>query len=93
MSVLAMPGASKAVRYAVAPVGNEARDRVREQLMHHDLPNDAVGKTTAITGGISLTPAGAVDTAASKLTIDVASLKSGQERREYDSLCGRQRRS
>lgn len=73
---------SKAVRYVVAPDGNEARYRVREQLMHHDLPNDAVGKTTAITGGISLSPAGAIDTAASKITIDVTSLKSDQDRRD-----------
>ena len=70
------------VRYVVAPDGNEARYRVREQLMHHDLPNDAIGKTTAITGGIAVSPSGAVDTAASKITIDVTSLKSDQERRD-----------
>jgi polyisoprenoid-binding protein YceI len=70
------------VRYIVAPDGNEARYRVREQLMHHDLPNDAVGKTTAITGGLALTPNGAVDTSASKITIDVTSLKSDKERRD-----------
>ncbi|MBA2686228.1 MAG: YceI family protein [Gemmatimonadaceae bacterium] len=81
-SALAISAAPKAVRYAVARDGNEARYRVREQLMHHDLPNDAVGKTTAITGDISLTQAGAVDTAASKITIDVTSLKSDQERRD-----------
>ena len=38
------------VRYTVATDGNEARYRVREQLLHHDMPNDAVGKTTAISG-------------------------------------------
>jgi polyisoprenoid-binding protein YceI len=70
------------LRYSVAPDGNEARYRVREQLMHHDLPNDAVGKTTAITGSITVAPNGAVDTAASKITIDVTSLKSDQERRD-----------
>jgi len=70
------------LRYAVAPDGNEARYRVREQLMHHDLPNDAVGKTTAITGNISVAPDGAVDTAASKITIDVTSLESDQQRRD-----------
>jgi polyisoprenoid-binding protein YceI len=71
-----------AIRYVVAPAGNEARYRVREQLLHHDLPNDAVGKTTAITGGITIAPDGAIDTAASKITIDVTSLKSDQERRD-----------
>jgi len=70
------------VRYVVAPSGNEARYRVREQLMHHDLANDAVGKTTAITGVISLSASGAIDTAASKISIDVTSLKSDQERRD-----------
>jgi polyisoprenoid-binding protein YceI len=76
------PLAPAPVRYLVAPSGNEARYRVREQLMHHDLPNDAVGKTTAITGGISLSASGAIDTAASKISIDVTSLRSDQERRD-----------
>ncbi len=74
--------APAAVRYVVAPDGNEARYRVREQLMHHDLPNDAVGNTTAITGAISLAATGAIDTAASRITIDVTSLKSDQDRRD-----------
>jgi polyisoprenoid-binding protein YceI len=74
--------ASSAVRYVVAPDGNEARYRVREQLMHHDLPNDAVGKTSGVTGGISLSASGAIDTALSRITIDVTSLKSDQERRD-----------
>jgi len=81
-SALAISAAPAAVRYTVAPDGNEARYRVREQLMHHDLPNDAVGKTATITGGISLSASGAIDTAASKITIDVTSLKSDQERRD-----------
>lgn len=75
-------GAPGEVRYVVATDGNEARYRVREQLMHHDLPNDAVGKTTVITGSVVIAPGGAVDTAASKITIDVTSLKSDQERRD-----------
>lgn len=71
-----------AARYIVAPDGNEARYRVREQLMHHDLPNDAIGKTTAITGGITIAKDGSIDTAASKITIDVTSLKSDKDRRD-----------
>jgi polyisoprenoid-binding protein YceI len=74
--------APAAVHYIVAPDGNEARYRVREQLLHHDLPNDAIGKTSAVTGGITLAPSGAIDTSASKITIDVTSLKSDQERRD-----------
>jgi polyisoprenoid-binding protein YceI len=75
-------GAPGTVRYVVAPDGNEARYRVREQLMHHDLPNDAVGKTTVIRGSVVIGASGAVDTAASKITIDVTSLKSDQDRRD-----------
>jgi polyisoprenoid-binding protein YceI len=75
-------GGPSPIRYAVAPGGNEARYRVREQLLHHDLPNDAVGKTTGITGAITLAPDGTIDTAASKITIDVTALKSDQERRD-----------
>jgi len=70
------------IRYVVAPTGNEARYNVREQLLHHDLPNDAIGVTTGITGGISVSPKGAIDTTASKITIDVTTLKSDQERRD-----------
>jgi polyisoprenoid-binding protein YceI len=70
------------LRYTVAPEGNEARYRVREQLMHHDLPNDAVGKTSNITGSVTIAANGEVDTAASRITIDVTSLRSDQERRD-----------
>ncbi len=82
---LTRPRATRApaeLRYVVAPTGNEARYRVREQLMHHDLPNDAVGRTTGISGTVAIAPNGTVDTAASKITIDVTSLKSDQERRD-----------
>jgi polyisoprenoid-binding protein YceI len=76
-SALAIPtphSAPATVRYTVAPASNEARYRVREQLLHHDLPNDAVGKTTAITGSITFATDGTIDTAASKITIDMTGL-------------------
>lgn len=84
-STLALAPAHRApatTRYIVAPNGNEARYRVREQLLHHDLPNDAIGKTSAITGGITFLPNGTIDTAVSKITIDVTSLKSDKDRRD-----------
>jgi len=70
------------VRYLVASTGNEARYNVREQLLHHDLPNDAIGVTTGIIGAISVSSTGAFDTANSRITIDVTTLKSDQERRD-----------
>jgi polyisoprenoid-binding protein YceI len=81
VAVAASPAAAP-IHYVVAPDGNEARYRVREQLLHHDLPNDAVGKTTAVSGTITLAPDGTIDTAASKITIDVSTLKSDQDRRD-----------
>jgi polyisoprenoid-binding protein YceI len=74
--------AAPPTRFVIAPTGNEARYRVREQLLHHDLPNDAVGKTTDITGAIVVSSSGAIDTTASKITIGVASLTSDQPRRD-----------
>jgi polyisoprenoid-binding protein YceI len=76
---LTSPAPSK---YVVATSGNEARYRVREQLLHHDLPNDAVGKTTGISGAVVVKTDGTFDTSASKITIDVTTLKSDQERRD-----------
>ena len=42
------------LRYGVVAERSEARYRVREQLVGFDFPNDAVGVTRAITGGIAL---------------------------------------
>ena len=40
------------IRFVIAPAGNEARYRVREQLMGANLPNDAIGATKTISGTI-----------------------------------------
>lgn len=72
----------QAVRLIVAPEGNEARYRVREQLVNLDLPNDAVGATSGITGQLVLDASGAVVTDESKFVIDVTTLKSDKERRD-----------
>src|SRR3954465_7483588 len=69
------------VRYVVAPTGNEARYRVREQLVGFDLPNDAVGVTKEIAGSILVEPNGAVVRDSSKITVTVSNLKSDKDRR------------
>jgi polyisoprenoid-binding protein YceI len=76
------PSAPAAIHYVVAPTGNAARYRVREQLMGHDLPNDAVGATTAVSGGIGIASDGTVVADDSKITIDVTGLKSDKDRRD-----------
>jgi len=69
-------------RFVVAPSGNEARYRVREQLAGFDLPRDAIGATKNVTGQIVLGADGKVVKEASKLTIKLAELKSDQTRRD-----------
>ena len=70
------------VKLIVAPQGNEARYRVREQLMGVDFPNDAVGATSAISGAITLDEKGNVIPAGSKIVVNVTGLKSDKERRD-----------
>jgi polyisoprenoid-binding protein YceI len=70
------------LRLVLAPEGNEARYRVREQLAGVDFPNDAVGVTKAITGGIVLDAQGNVVPAESKFAVDITTLTSDKERRD-----------
>lgn len=74
--------ASGTTRYVVAPAGNEARYRVREQLAGFDLPKDAVGATKNVTGQIVVGSDGKVVKESSKLTIQLDELKSDQTRRD-----------
>jgi len=68
--------------YIVAPDGNEARYRVREQLAGFDLPKDAVGATNDIKGRIVIGADGRVVKESSKLIIELSTLKSDQARRD-----------
>jgi len=70
------------LKVVLASEGNEARYRVREQLAGVDFPNDAVGVTKDITGGIVLDERGNVAPAESKLVVDITTLKSDKERRD-----------
>lgn len=72
----------EAVRLAVAPAGNEARYRVREQLANFQFPNDAVGATSAISGAIVLDTEGAVLADRSRITVDLRTLRSDRDRRD-----------
>lgn len=79
----AAPAAAQATyRLTVAPQGNEARYLVREQLARLDFPNDAVGVTTVISGGIVVDLTGRIDRAQSRFTIGLAELKSDADRRD-----------
>jgi polyisoprenoid-binding protein YceI len=72
-----------AIRYTVSANGNVARYRVREQLMGKDLPNDAIGETTEITGMITVDSAtGALIAGQSKFVINTGAFKSDSDRRD-----------
>lgn len=78
-----LPSPSAAgVRLQVAASGNEARYRVREQLAGFDLPNDAVGRSSAVTGVMVLDSAGRVVPADSRITVDVSGITSDRDRRD-----------
>ena len=77
------PSAGRAaVRFVVAPDGNEARYRVREQLVGRDLPNDAVGVTSAITGAIVVDDKGNIVPGDSRVIVDVSGIRSDSDRRD-----------
>jgi polyisoprenoid-binding protein YceI len=69
-------------RFAVAPAGNEVRYRIREQLVQVDLPNDAIGETGDVTGGIAVTTDGKIIPEESKFVVRIGSLKSDRDRRD-----------
>lgn len=71
-----------AVRLEVLPTGNEVRYLVQEQLVGLDLPNDAVGRTNAVAGGISFDESGRVIPAESEFVIQVGGLTSDKDRRD-----------
>src|SRR6186997_1125658 len=85
VAAVPFPVASPAVggvRLEVAASGNEVRYRVREQLAGFDLPNDAVGATSEVSGGIAFDAKGNIAPASSKFVVNVGTLKSDKDRRD-----------
>ena len=70
------------VRLVLAPEGNEARYRVREQLAGVAFPSDAVGVTTGLAGALVIGADGRPVRALSAFTVDVTGLESDRDRRD-----------
>ena len=70
------------VRYGVVADGSEVRYRVREQLVGLSFPNDAVGATSAVEGGVTFDGQGRVLPGDSRFTIDLRTLRSDEARRD-----------
>jgi polyisoprenoid-binding protein YceI len=78
-----LPASSRAtLRLETAETGNEVRYRVRERLVELDMPNDAIGRTGAVTGAITFDSAGRVIPSASHFTAEVTGLTSDRDRRD-----------
>lgn len=71
-----------ALRFVLSPTGNSARYRVRERLVGHDLPNDAIGETKALTGAIEFDSKGKVIPQSSKFVVDAGTFVSDKDRRD-----------
>ena len=78
---VALP-ATDGLQLVVAPDGNEVRYRIREQLVGLDLPNDAVGATNQVSGGIAFDASGKLVPASSKFVVDIGTLKGDKDRRD-----------
>jgi len=65
----------------VAP-GTRASYKVTEQFVGINFPSDASGATETVAGSLRLNADGSVDSAQSKLTIDLRTLKSDQDMRD-----------
>ena len=78
----AAPAAPALLLFEVAPTGNEARYRVREQLAGLDLPNDAVGATPEVSGALFVYGDGRVVRDSSRFVVNLTSLKSDKDRRD-----------
>lgn len=70
------------VKYVLVASKSEASYAVREQLARLSLPSDAVGKTNAISGAVTLNPDGSIDSANSKITVDLSTLQTDSAMRD-----------
>ena len=81
------PGAAAALAAAGAtlvidPSASHASYHAREQLVGRDLPSDAVGTSTAVSGAVVLNPDGSIDSSQSQVQVDLSKLSSDQSRRD-----------
>ncbi len=82
-SAAAVPsGTGSGVTYTIVAAQSSASYAVREQLARLNLPSDAVGKTSAISGQVVLKPDGTIDSANSKITVDLSTLKTDSSMRD-----------
>lgn len=75
----AAPAEVAPAKYTLAPDASEVRYRGRETVAGAAVMGDVVGRTKSVSGAIAFDKTGAVDSAQSKLVVDLATLKSEQK--------------
>jgi polyisoprenoid-binding protein YceI len=78
----AQPAPAGALTFQVVPQQSKATFRVREQLAGRDLPNDAVGTTSAVSGQLAIRPDGTFVSDASTIIVDLRELQSDSAQRD-----------
>jgi polyisoprenoid-binding protein YceI len=73
--------AGTALQLTLAPDGNEARFRVREQLARRNLPSEAIGSTKDVSGTVTIGPNGIV-AEGSKITVRLEGLATDDRQRD-----------
>jgi polyisoprenoid-binding protein YceI len=68
--------------FSVVAKQSTASYKVQEKFLNRDLPNDAVGKTQKVQGGFLLTSGSPLAITAMKISADLSTLKSDEDRRD-----------
>jgi polyisoprenoid-binding protein YceI len=79
----AASGAAKGTRtFTIVSDQSEASYEVQEQFLSRDLPNQAIGKTNAVTGQLQFSLDGKPSGKVTNITVDVSKLTSDERRRD-----------
>ena len=81
-SAAASNAGGASVTYELVAANSEASYAIREQLARLSFPSDAIGKTQAVSGTITVNADGTIDSSKSKFTVDVSTLKSDERMRD-----------
>jgi polyisoprenoid-binding protein YceI len=73
---------SGALKFVLQPDKSTASYSVREQLARRNLPSDAVGTTSSITGTLTIQPDGSLAASGSKFAVDLATLQTDEGMRD-----------
>ncbi len=68
--------------FTLTPGKSTALYKVREQLAGLSLPSDAIGKTSQVSGSVTIKADGTIDSNTSKFVVDLSTLVSDQSRRD-----------